>query len=334
MSRKLNYSSFAQTFEIGMTRKNMSGEANALFEFMCDEEDIVKNRNGERFEIRKTPAGEWYRGEAELPKVLVDAAGNSTISAKAPKAFSKICEKMINGQKLELMLDAMANLVKEGVESEEEREYFLSLKERGEDDEFLARTFLYAIVQSNKETESALLPDDHLNDEDQAEIDMFEDILRKHAKPDAKEPPVEIDTSREMGYVSQMLIAFSDVAGMEVKSRKELESFPEYKEDFEDQRRYFYAAETVHEVARDTYRIQDKDGFDKVKKEIKSGVKDDWDLAGTSGPYIRMKKTLSSAVHYNLSANTNRRLLGWISADEKKGVCHVLVNEGELWWKK
>lgn len=268
----LNYSSFAQTFEIGMSRRNMTGEAKKLFEFMCDEETIVKNRYGNRYHVPDKESIAWYRGEAEVAGTLVAAAGNPVITGKAAKAFKEsIWPDLINNQKSDIMLAAMRDLVRDGIRNDDAtKEWLLKLYDDGDYYEFLAHTFLYAIVQKNTVGEMDLLPENTLSDEDQKEIDQYEALLRKHAKPKAKQPPAEIDMGKEITYVNQMLCAFSDVTGEPNLTREELRKYPDYIADFEEQRQCFYAAETIHEEARDTLRIKDKDVFDLVKKEIKA----------------------------------------------------------------
>lgn len=40
----INYSSYAQAIEKGMSKRNMTGMAKVLFAFMCDHEDVVQRR--------------------------------------------------------------------------------------------------------------------------------------------------------------------------------------------------------------------------------------------------------------------------------------------------
>ena len=79
-------------------------------------------------------------------------------------------------------------------------------------------------------------------------------------------------------------------------------------------------------------KLNEKDGFDLVKKEVLDGVVDVWEIYASSDGFTRMLQVMSKATDVNITANTKRRLLEWIGNAEKKGICHVLVGENKLWW--
>ena len=70
----INYSSYAQAVEKGMSKRNMTGMAKVLFAFMCNHEDVVQRRITKADEKRgnmdvhySVPDGEaidWYFGFA------------------------------------------------------------------------------------------------------------------------------------------------------------------------------------------------------------------------------------------------------------------------------
>ena len=48
--------------------------------------------------------------------------------------------------------------------------------------------------------------------------------------------------------------------------------------------------------------------------------------------YERMKAVIQHATTVPLSSNTEDRMLRWVGPGEKKGACHMLVNDEKLYW--
>ena len=95
----INYSSYAQAVEKGMSKRNMTGMAKVLFAFMCNHEDVVQRRITKADEKRgnmdvhySVPDGEaieWYRGLRDVSETLRNGAGNTDIIAEAPGYFEE-----------------------------------------------------------------------------------------------------------------------------------------------------------------------------------------------------------------------------------------------------
>lgn len=344
----LNYSSYAHVIEKGMNRPSMIGIAKALFEFMCDHEDVVKRRitksdiekghTNTRFVIRDTDAGNWYHGRKEVAEALKTGAGDTAIIVEAPKVFEKeIVNGIINPQKLEQVINAMKELVTNAENLEEElREQWLEECEMRDDGAFLAHVFLYAVTQENvihePVDEEIVAP--RLDKEDEEELKMYQKLLAKHAKPVPDEPPIDI-ADKEIEYVKQLLMAYADAEHVASIDRTDLENNPKYnkyRRNFERSRWDFYSAEKIRESSKDILKLNEKDGFEVAKNEVFSGVVDVWELHDTDNGFKRMSAVMAQAASYELSENTKRRLLNWITAAEKKGICHILVGENKLWW--
>lgn len=343
----INYSSYAQAVEKGMSKRNMTGMAKVLFAFMCNHEDVVQRRITKADEKRgdmdvhySVPDGEaieWYRGLRDVSETLRNGAGNTDIIAEAPGYFEEhVLTDLINPQKEEQAIKAVKELVSEAENLDDNlRKSWLDECDNGDIGAFLAHVFLYAVPQSNVVSEideEIVAP--ILDEEDEKEIRLFESLVVKHAKPEPDEPPLEI-AEKEIEYVKQLLLAYADAEHVSYIDRSDLESIPrysKYKNNFERSRRDFYSAEKVRESAKDILKLNEKDGFDLVKKEVLDGVVDVWEIYASSDGFTRMLQVMSKATDVNITANTKRRLLEWIGNAEKKGICHVLVGENKLWW--
>lgn len=343
----INYSSYAHAIEKGMNEQNMTGLAKALFSFMCDHEDVVHRRitkrdiaegnTNRRYIIPDKESIQWYKGQHDVAGTLKVGAADPAIISEAPDYFDDyILGQFLNAQKIEQALNAVRTLVESDNELDDSlKQNWISEFEDRDYGKFLADVFLYAVPQCNRiEKGDRDIVKPKLDDEDEQELIMLEQLLQKHAKPQAITPPLEID-EKEIPYIRQLLMAYADAESVSCIDREDLEVIPEYakyKRNFERSRRDFYSAETIKESSKEILKINEKDGFDLVKGEVYDGVADVWELYESDDGFNRMLKVMAKASDVHLSANTQRRLLNWIGPAEKKGICHILVGDNKLWW--
>ena len=344
---RINYSSYAHIIEKGMNKRNMSGMARILFEFMCDHEDIVSAKitkedreNGivhKRYIVPNKESAEWFRGQHDVAETLKTGAGNPIIISEAPDYFeNNVLEGLINAQKIELVINSMTSLIENDEYLDPSlKEHWIDLKNSKDYGAFLAEIFLYAVPQPNVIgiiDQEIVAPE--IDDEDLKEIMMFESLVKKHEKPKTTPPPLIIDSKKEMKYVKQLLKAYADAENVPCMEIEDLISYPIYKRNFERQRWDFYSADAVREQSKEILKLNEKDGFDLVKEEIYDGVVDIWenDILSKKNGFQVLNDVLIHAKDVILSENTKRRLLNWIAAAEKKGICHILVGEDRLWW--
>ena len=77
--------------------------------------------------------------------------------------------------------------------------------------------------------------------------------------------------------------------------------------------------------------VDEENGFNLLKDEVYNGVIDvrnkEYDLG-----YDRLTAVMEHATSLPISNNLDNILLNWVGASEKKGVCHMLVNDNLLSW--
>lgn len=123
---QINYSSYVHVIEKGMNRRNMTGMAKVLFEFMCDHEDVVTGRitkkdleqgiAHKRYIVPDKESIEWFRGQHDVAETLQKGAGNAAIIKDAPKYFDEhVIKGLINPQKLEIVINAMTELIESDI---------------------------------------------------------------------------------------------------------------------------------------------------------------------------------------------------------------------------
>ncbi len=344
---KINYSSYAHVIEKGMNKRNMTGMAKILFDFMCAHENVVSGRitkkdldSGIEHKMYTVPTKEsieWFKGQHDVAETLKKGASDAVIIAEAPAYFDeKVIDGLINSQKTEIVLNAMVELITSDNELDGDLlNHWLELKENGEFGAFLAEIFLYAVPQNNVVCD--IDPDVFspvLDEADEKEIQYFERLSKRLSKPTAILPPLIIDSEKEMEYIRQLLLAYADAEGIPCMDIEDLPLYPMYQMNFDEQRKNFYSAESIRESAKEILKLNEKDGFDIVKNEVLASVFPVWQLSFSEkqNGYQRLLRVLNSASNTVLSGNTKRRLLEWVSSAEKQGLCHFLVGEKQLWW--
>ena len=173
-------------------------------------------------------------------------------------------------------------------------------------------------------------PPSQKSDLDLALINDIQEKIKSLPRP-ANVPVPKEATQNEETYIDELFLAYGDAEGMDVFSRNDLLSFPDYEEDLNGRRIDFYAAESIRRGVLELGSGSLTDQFDVLKSETLVGVTDTAKRTHLNG-YERMLAVMEQAVttpmtNYVLSASPY-----WIGGKIKKGVCHHLVNDGKLTW--
>lgn len=136
----------------------------------------------------------------------------------------------------------------------------------------------------------------------------------------------------ELTYIKKILDAYSDKLSIVVDDEKKLESIdPKLKEDFDNQRLYFYSAEYLAAHSRETY-APEQQYFEQMKEEVYHGIIEYIDEDAQNG-FERLKKVLKRAAELTISPRN--QLGSVVNIQDKKGICHHLANERVgVKWKK
>lgn len=160
-------------------------------------------------------------------------------------------------------------------------------------------------------------------------LDEFEKAIRqKYRKPRAVVP--DDVTNEEMNYVNQLLGVYEEASGEPYDNPDDVKGSV-YEGHFRQQRKNYYQAELIHREIRDVVRKDKDEGFDILKEEIEDGI------YGVSHRHYELGLDKADAVldyagSMPISQNTGNNMLGWVGPGEKRGVCHILVNEKRLKW--
>jgi hypothetical protein len=324
----LNYGSYAKAISKGMARKNMTQIAKVLFEFIIQNGDVV-DRNGNSYLITSKQASSWYKQEEPIPQVLVDATKLPNVVCEADTYFeNEVLEHLIIPQKEANTYKEIIALV-DGDDSipQETKNDFIELHESDNQGAFLARVFMYAIAcpcDSSKVFKSEAVS--NISED----VNMLIEMLQKLPKPVELLPPDNL-AEHEMCYVNELMRAYASAAGVECLVKEDLDDYDTYRENFMRQRKDYYLAESIRESARDSLSELKTDEFQVLKEETYDGiyevVHDDYDNG-----YKKLNGVMKHVTTVKLSKSLLTRLPGWIGAGEKKGMCHMLVNDKVFRW--
>lgn len=148
------------------------------------------------------------------------------------------------------------------------------------------------------------------------------------ARPAASLPPDKVDPI-ETRYIEKAKRAYAlskhlDPAKDFCATSGEANSF------ISSQRKIFYIAESLRQYSRRLY--PDGEVFDALKDEVLSAVSDTVEM-DYPDPLTRLRTTLTNAASANTTANPLDYELHVVRNDDRKGICHHLVNDSRIDWE-
>lgn len=151
-------------------------------------------------------------------------------------------------------------------------------------------------------------------------------------KKPSKLPVPETQDSDESRYITALLQVYSKKIGKKFESIIDVKEYDKAYRHLTRQRETYFAAETIRREVRDVFTNNDE--FEKLKNEIFSGIVEVYEDDYESG-CDRLKNVLSQAVSLPSLSTLLDRKFNWITSDERKGVCHMLVNDQKIsGWEK
>lgn len=283
-----------------------------------------------------------YCGNGENPSNFLVALFSNATKNDAHAVFDKKPEylkRIYEGQK---------------AVTQEDASYILTNLEKGKLD-----TYLFDLLSDDALTELCRLLQPHVgaatNDDITAKIaTLFVFILEKIASDislvSSTAPPIEIrldglylngekvklpdklvppDTpeDHEAVYIAELLLAYAEAEGADISR----DAIPhKYLSNYNQQRQNYFNALAVRRRVRDVFPSE-VDEFDALKTETYDGIIDVHSGEFEHG-FARLCAVLSQASIITIQQSLLGTQLKWVSNSVKKGVCHILVDEGKIRW--
>jgi len=329
MPKILNYKSYYEAFKLGVVDDGFTPVARLLFFplfdpngdiVLCDENDVpyeVNNKNGSA----------WGNGTEPIPqRIQTEIGKNETLEILIKHFASNNFKVAISDAKEDEMYEAMVMLVNECDNiSDSKRKALLKYYTGLGSYEFLARVFQRAVLGNNKVVSSKKRK--KAADKEADSVAEFDKLVRRK-KPKAKVPKQV--QQPEIKYVMQLYAAYSDAAGKPINKASDLDVL-EYRDDFEHHRKNYYMAELVCRETRDAVRPDEASPIEALKDEVEEGI-----YGTRRRPYndavLKVNAVMEQASKVPISSWVDNATFNWIGPAEKKGVCHILVNDERFKW--
>lgn len=324
---RLCFGTFARTLQSAMQIPNSN---QAVVELLLDlvAEEASDGELSASFSIRAKTVSGLMNFTDNVHEDIVALSSTSKVIDKMPLKFTSkimlvpmLVDDLIENLKLIINADKSISPVT--------RDEMVTFADKEHLSDFLSTAYLYALNKSNKivigkgdmEIAAELAQDDMV---------LLNKIYAKYPRPkDLPVPNEPMDV--ELAYIAQLLEAYAEAAGVPGLSRVALTGYPKYSNDLRQRRKEYYAAETIRRGTREVFKESDADQFELLKEETYDGIFDIHAQDYKSG-YERLLKVMTQVSSIQINKCSLSKLPEWIGNKEKKGVCHILVNDGKISW--
>lgn len=141
--------------------------------------------------------------------------------------------------------------------------------------------------------------------------------------------PLPLIKDYEMPYINALCEAYADKIDKEISVEKISDLPGRYKRDLAEQRKAFYSAESLKHSVREVF-ADGEEQFNILKEEAYEGITPTYFDDSYPSGYDRLVAVLSKITNTTLSASTLSSIVGLIGNLEKKGICHILVNDDRI----
>lgn len=142
-------------------------------------------------------------------------------------------------------------------------------------------------------------------------------------------PPDDID-DKEIPYVNELLLAYADASGSDPLTKDEVSKLKgRYKDNFVEQRINYYSAVRICRIIRESYA--------NPNQELRTWKTQTFDYISDTyrDDYPNGYKRLIAVLKKVVDSKTQAAIDGCdqlIQPKERKGVCHLLTNDGVMHW--
>ncbi len=326
---KLCYGTYAKILQSVMQPPNGNQETTELLLGYIIETGDVRNKKGGPLHISPKMTTGLFKFQDNVHQGIREASMLLVVINRVYAHFDKKIVAFLNPHTEHVLLPSMTKLIEnDGSIDESKKQLLLGKTKSDQISEFLADTFLYAINRPNRREGVSKHNNQSVNIK--RVIGELSGILAKLPPLQPVEVPESVDPA-EMIYVKELLEAYAEAKNVPVLTKESLSQYPGYQQNFQRQRKDYYAAEAVRRGTRDAFQESDTDHFGVLKDETYDGIIDVHSQDYAHG-YERLTAVMSHATLLPVDKCLLSRVPSWIGNSEKKGVCHVLVNEGRFRW--
>ncbi len=136
-------------------------------------------------------------------------------------------------------------------------------------------------------------------------------------------------SNQELKYIQAMYEAFAEKLHREKFTSDNLNILPKsMKANYQEQRKAYYSAVSIERSVRDTFD-DGEDEFQRLKDDAWNGINTTYWREYLDG-YERLNAVLEKITNTALDGSVLNSIRNLIGNLEKKGICHILVNDGVI----
>ena len=135
--------------------------------------------------------------------------------------------------------------------------------------------------------------------------------------------------AHELPYINALCEVYAEKISQEV-SPDSIDSLPSmYRRHFAEQRKAYYSAESIHRSVREVFPDGEQQ-FVALKDDAYDGIEPTYYDDNYATGYDRLRAVLEKITSTTLTKSALVNIIGLISNLEKKGICHMLVNDERI----
>ena len=279
------------------------------------------DKEGEIISCSKTTASEIMHHRANPHHKIKEHSRDAVVLQGINQAFAEQVMKHLLTSMMDRLREELTECITSSDLPKATKSRLLGLASREPLTEFLAEAYLQALAEENR---IISVQERHIKDnlKNMTPPQLVVDVVPK------------VPMNEELPYINALLHAYSDAEnGIDI-TLEQIDSFPKYHKHLTRQRTDYFSAEAVRRGTRDFYGEDEVNQFDVLKDEIYDGIidvyEDDW-----SNGLERVKNVLMQASRVSVARCWLSKRTDWIGNSQKKGICHILVNDGRIQgWKE
>lgn len=139
-------------------------------------------------------------------------------------------------------------------------------------------------------------------------------------------------TPEELPYVNALCEVYAEKLGKAIEdvTPDTIHTLPKnIQRHYSSQRRAYYQAEYVKHIARETFADGEQQ-FIVLKEDAYEGIEDTYYDEDHATGFDRLKAVLERITVVSLTKSALMNVIGLIGNLEKKGICHILVNDEKI----
>lgn len=138
--------------------------------------------------------------------------------------------------------------------------------------------------------------------------------------------PISSIAPHEMPYINSLCEVYSEKISRTVTPNDISSLAPSLRHHFTEQRKAYYSAESIQRSVREVFADGEQQ-FSILKADAFDGVSDTYYDDRHQSGYDRLLAVLNKITNTTLTKSSLMNIAGLIGNLEKKGICHILVND-------